>query len=539
MVRRALPLGGAAFLALALGCGQARQASGARTAASGEVAMCTRCHGDPSRAPAADPLAAAAPPRSVRGGELPGDAGVGAHQLHLADGPSWKAIACSTCHRLPQGGVAHAPQEQRGLVTFSGLAAVFWTGAPAIHPTWNGVSCSATYCHGAFPGGDGANAPAWTAARADACGTCHPLPPSAPHPAVASYLDTCKRCHPDPLTGGTHLDGQVDLVRHGDDWVDTSSPGFHAFSANAGIAGCQYCHADDLSGGFTGVACSSCHDGGVHGGVTVVAFQVGGSTNCVACHGGSDNQSGAPPRTTWGHADDALRVGAHSTHVAAGYACGICHQKPTDMSSPGHIDGSTADVVFGDLALAGPSAPSWDRGTARCSATYCHGSTLSGGSNTAPDWSRPGQGEAACGACHGLPPAAFPSASHPVYVFAAPCLGCHPATAAQDAAGHDALVAGGPHVNGGVELTFGGHPPGWAVPGAGGFVGGYHSNQACMGCGILPGQFTMTDYYVQCTVCHGASGDFELTGGPARVSCGACHAAFFGPDGKTSCGFCH
>jgi predicted CxxxxCH...CXXCH cytochrome family protein len=541
MVHRALPLGGVAVLALALACGQSRQVSGAVTAAaSGPVATCTRCHGDPSRVASAstDPLIAAAPPKSVRGGENPGDPGVGAHQLHLADGPYWKAVPCASCHRLPQGGISHPLQDQLRRVSFSGLATTAWPGQPAVHGVWNGTSCSATYCHGGFLGGNSGNAPEWLAPRADACGTCHDLPPPPPHPAVASDLDTCKRCHPDPYAGGTHVDGQVELTGHGADWLATASAGFHAFSANGGIASCQYCHQPDLSGGFTGVACSSCHDGGVHGGVTVVAFQVGGSTNCVACHGGTDNSTGAPPRATWGKSGDAVRVGAHTTHVAAGYDCSVCHVKPTEMLSSGHIDGLTATVTFGGMALTGSSTPSWDRGTARCSATYCHGS-LAGGSNPSPDWTRVGQGEAACGTCHGLPPASFPSPAHPVYTFAAPCLGCHPATATQDAGGRDVLVAGGPHLDGGVQFTFAGHPAGWAVPGTNGTVGGLHSNENCLGCGPNPGTIDMTQYYTECTQCHGANGDFSPSGGTSRVSCGACHPAFFTAGGTTSCNFCH
>jgi predicted CxxxxCH...CXXCH cytochrome family protein len=356
---------------------------------------------------------------------------------------------------------------------------------------------------------------------------------------VGSDLETCRTCHPDPLAGSAHVDGEIELVGHEADWMDAASPGFHAASANRGLAGCQYCHGADLSGSFTGVACASCHDGGVHGGVTVVAFRVGDAPSCVACHGGVDNQSGAPPRATWGNGGDPVRVGAHSTHVAAGYDCAICHPKPADMLSAGHIDGATADVAFGGIALAGPSTPAWDRGTATCSSTYCHGGTLAGGSNPAPDWTRPGQGQAACGTCHGLPPAALPSPSHPAYVFAAPCLGCHPATASQDGGGHDVLVAGGPHLNGSAEFTFAGHPQGWAVPGAGGGAGGLHSLQVCMGCASAPGYLTMTDYYVLCTGCHGNGSGFQPAGGPSRVSCGACHPAFFDANGVTSCTFCH
>ena len=84
------------------------------------------------------------------------------------------------------------------------------------------------------------------------------------------------------------------------------------------------------------------------------------------------------------------------------------------------------------------------------------------------------------------------------------------------------------------------HPAGWAVAGTGGYPGGLHSAQVCLGCGPVPGQLTMLDYYDRCTVCHGNPGvDFLPSGGSSRVSCGACHPAFFDPGGATSCAFCH
>ncbi|MEI6226755.1 MAG: CxxxxCH/CxxCH domain-containing protein, partial [Deltaproteobacteria bacterium] len=104
------------------------------------------------------------------------DRAVGAHQLHLQDGALRPAIACSECHEVPS-----SSSHSNGTVdlTFGTLA----TKGGAT-PTWNGSSCSASYCHGGFTGGNAANAPVWTQARASACGTCHGLPPAAPHPDV-------------------------------------------------------------------------------------------------------------------------------------------------------------------------------------------------------------------------------------------------------------------------------------------------------------------------------------------------------------------
>jgi hypothetical protein len=60
-----------------------------------------------------------------------------------------------------------------------------------------------------------------------------------------------------------------------------------------------------------------------------------------------------------------------------------------------------------------------------------------------------------------------------------------------------------------------------------------------MGCGYNPALFDMSQYYTLCTPCHGNNGLFVPWGGTSRVSCGACHPAFFNADGSTSCNFCH
>src|SRR5574341_756125 len=92
-----------------------------------------------------------------------------------------------------------------------------------------------------------------------------------------------------PASGGAHLNGKVDVSGgHPASWMDTTSSGFHAFSANQGLGPCQLCHGQDLSGGFTGTACASCHNAGLPAGVSTW------SKNCVMCHGGDQNGTGAP-----------------------------------------------------------------------------------------------------------------------------------------------------------------------------------------------------------------------------------------------------
>jgi hypothetical protein len=78
---------------------------------------------------------------------------------------------------------------------------------------------------------------------------------------------------------------------------------------------------------------------------------------------------------------------------------------PAIVAAPGHLDSTRpAEVV---------AAVGWDRATATCG-TWCHGTAT-------PVWTQ--TGSAACGSCHGIPPAT------PVHASAtsiATCATCHP-----------------------------------------------------------------------------------------------------------------
>jgi predicted CxxxxCH...CXXCH cytochrome family protein len=143
---------------------------------------------------------------------------------------------------------------------------------------------------------------------------------------------------------------------------------------------------------------------------------------CRSCHGGNDNA--APPRAVDGSTDThAIGVGAHQTHLIGGLlshpvACSECHVVPKAANDPGHMDHPLpAYVIWGDLAKQG-TMPAWDRDQAACSNTYCHGATLTGGSNTSPKWTVVDGSQEACGTCHGLPP----PAPHPPGLA---CEACH------------------------------------------------------------------------------------------------------------------
>jgi predicted CxxxxCH...CXXCH cytochrome family protein len=466
---------------------------------------CTFCHGDPQRA-ANKP----APPVGTEGETLTSDRAVGAHQKHLA-GPLGKPIACTECHVIP-GDISH----------LNGTAALAWgplATARSATASFNAsdLSC-ANYCHGATLGGGARTNPVWTGASQATCGSCHGLPPPAPHPVVAGGLTACRACHLDTVdasgaiipasAGGRHLDGLTQARGHDESWMDTTSAGFHAFSANAGLGTCQACHGVNLDGPSPQGACASCHTQG--GPASDLAA-------CTGCHGGNDNSTGAPPRTTWGNGADLVRTGAHTAHVTTDIAlaigCAVCHQTPANMFAVGHVDPSPAEVVFSGIALG--AAP-WNRSAPSC-AVYCHGATLSGGSNTSPLWTG-GSGQATCGSCHGLPPATLRSGSPHPAASSDPriCSACHPQTV--DANGVIIPAsAGGLHLDGAAQAVFGHDPTTWSNP----LSPGFHAYSANQGLS-------------NCQVCHGPL----LDGGVAAVGCQSCHRAA-GPAPELTCTGCH
>jgi predicted CxxxxCH...CXXCH cytochrome family protein len=312
----------------------------------------------------------------------------GAHRQHLRGDRLRRAIACGECHPMPST-LEHV--DGRVQIAWGPLAR-----ARGAAPAWDAASgtCTNVYCHGAtLGGGAGRPGPAW--ARSDGaapCGSCHGLPPprSTGHPPVEGGPPACGRCHPGvaadgaiDAAAGTHLDGAVELK----------------------------------------------------------------PLSCTTCHGDPERQANAPapPRGIHGETDTAsLAVGAHQAHLRGGAlarpgACDACHPVPTAIP---HANGRV-DVAFGALASRGGARPEWDRAAATCAGVYCHGATLLGGSRAAPRWTRVGEGEARCGACHGLPP---PTGNHEVEGhLAASCGACH--RGASDDAVDAAL-----HADGAVDL---------------------------------------------------------------------------------------
>ncbi len=398
---------------LLAGCDKQRPIDTPLAAGSPQVSACTGCHGDPRRTEV-DPLVNAAPPVSPSGSATA--PGVGAHLAHLHGGALRGAIACRECHAVPT-----SPLHANGVVevVFSGADFALRHGAtPRFDPAT--ASCSTTYCHGATLAAGGTNrSPTWTGGAAQAaCGTCHGAPP----PSHAATSTTCASCHPRTVkpdgsidvAGGFHINGSVEASGgHPPGWADVAQ---HGFAANAqGLGGCKACHGPALDGGTAGVSCASCHG-------------AGWQSNCTFCHGTRTSgwtlaqlRLAAPPAGTQGQVASTDRaVGAHARHLSGGaigaaLACGDCHAVPADL---GHVDG-TPTVTFGAAARRGGANPLWNG--VGCSATSCHGATLSGGSNTSPTWTG-GSAQAACGACHGRPPS---TGQHPTHASRS-CGDCHP-----------------------------------------------------------------------------------------------------------------
>jgi predicted CxxxxCH...CXXCH cytochrome family protein len=304
---------------------------------------CTSCHGSGDNS---------APPSDTLGQSDTFIMGVGAHQPHLASSSWHRTVVCSECHVVPSavddpGHIDELPAE----MTWTGVAT-----ADGADPSFDhdAGTCSSVYCHGGtlIAGGD-LTEPVWNVVDGTqaACGTCHGLPPGPTHPDSLE----CSVCHGDVVDDSLgfvaperHVDGTVDVI---------------------------------------------------------------GSMACNACHGGADNP--APPVDTSGENDTSLMtVGAHQPHVEPSdwhrtVACGECHVVPSSAGDSGHVDAFPAETVWSGVAVADSASPAFDRTDGTCSSVYCHGPTLiSGGTITEPVWNTVDGSQAACGTCHGIPPAA-------------------------------------------------------------------------------------------------------------------------------------
>lgn len=310
---------------------------------------CTTCHGSTTNE--GNALLQSAPPNDLFGNRDTRYPGVGAHALHLYASSTHGAVACSECHRVPEttDSAGHADSERPAELEFGALAST--AGAT---PQYDAATrrCSDSYCHGA-------GSPVWTRARAagEVCGSCHGVPPPAPHPQAGR----CSACH------GAVVDDDLNFV----------APERH-----------------------------------VNGVVDVV------DGTCSSCHGSELNA--APPRALERDSGTSpVAIGAHQAHLSGGSAgralgCNECHPSPDRVLQAEHLDGHV-DIAFSSVALSHDRDPSWQREDESCSNTWCHSPGQRPRSPHSPDWTS--DRALQCNSCHDNPP----PAPHPASRACAQC----------------------------------------------------------------------------------------------------------------------
>jgi predicted CxxxxCH...CXXCH cytochrome family protein len=538
-----------AGIAALAGCDQARPLEGTQ---GGQGGACGTCHGDPpppgAGLPGSNPSAHPANVTNcyachsttvdASGNVVPATSG-GTHQNGTIDvtnphatTPNWAdpsvhapaAVAdiasCQACHGTDFNGGGYAPMSCNACHQSAG---------------WNAsaLTTNCTFCHGtpAKPSYTGANdgpAVAPPQMPPGATGTAGAHQPHLTGTTLRSSPIACADCHGAAPSSLAHVNGAVafawsDLARGVGAAGGPVTPSF----ANGNCT--NYCHGATLHDGAqttvawtaTSVACGSCHGfppisvsphtssttncTGCHPAVPGPQHMNGvvnvSGVNCTSCHGGVDNQTGAPPQDLAG-TNTGPGVGAHTAHDPANN-CQYCHAVPASTSTPGHTtpNDGRAEVTFSGRATLNGAPAAYDSATRTCSGVYCHGGTLSGGSQTSIAW---GGAVSGCGACHGNPPTAV--APHGAAGVPATCTSCHPAATATT------------HVNGTVDLTA--HAAGYA-------------NASVHGPDAIAN-------IASCQTCHGT--DFNGNG-YAPMSCNACHANAQN-DWNTSalttnCTFCH
>jgi predicted CxxxxCH...CXXCH cytochrome family protein len=312
-------------------------------------------------------------------------------------------------------------------------------------------------------------------------------------------------------------------------------PEVHGFSLRQGELDCRSCHGEDLTGADREPSCDTCH---------TPADPKAWRTDCVFCHGGVEDLSGAPPKNLDGTLTVAESVFApHHDHVNSSMTepldCRECHVEATDVLSQGHVFDDTPGLAEVDLGGGRSPRGTYDP-TNGCTNLYCHGNGR--GDNGSVGLSDPA---ATCESCHaglGSPLADLDEMSglHSFHVsIGAGCQDCHQATTG------DGLTIATPslHINGQNDNQF--SAPGFSyVPGSQGCTGschGYtHNARPWIGAGgsFHPAGFADPDVHspemelqrTDCRSCHGA----DLTGG-AGPSCDSCHTVGW----RSNCLFCH
>ncbi|KAF0215186.1 MAG: cytochrome c family, partial [Geobacteraceae bacterium] len=387
-----------------------------------DTAECDSCHGGNKTATATTGLGAIT---------------AGKHTAHIANAdPELATFACGRCHsatvttgndRSVTGGANHVNLTKN-------------VAYDTLNPAGTAGTCNSLYCHSNGKGTyiNQTLATAWVSGAAIGCKGCHGTTSTYGQPDYAnggagaalanshathvSVAADCGKCHATTSTTGTDITGAGHL-----DGALTVSLGA-AYDTNGATA--------NYDGTLNNKTCSAttCHGSGIPkwGGTLYSAVQ------CEKCHGsaaiGPFYSTSYPTQVTV--ATDT-KVGAHNNHLRANQvtsgghkyssdiACAECHTVPASVNAAGHMDTALpAELTFGTLAKTGGLIPAFNTTSRQCSNTYCHGATITGGTNKTPTWNVAylNGTSADCGSCHGNPPA---TAGH-TGVAADQCNACHP-----------------------------------------------------------------------------------------------------------------
>jgi predicted CxxxxCH...CXXCH cytochrome family protein len=258
-------------------------------------------------------------------------------------------------------------------------------------------------------------------------------------------------CGCSELKKGTPTTNPVFVYVHPAGFRSPSSPDFHGKAVQAAgweMRDCRQCHG----GTYSGANAISCLNSGCH---VDASGNAKSPESCNTCHGSfaatvNDTLSWAPPRSVAGDTSTmAYGVGAHRSHLlgtgndsSTPVPCAGCHTIPSTVYASGHITSQGRAQVLITAALATVSSggttptPAYDAQNMQCGNSYCHGNwqlrksasqypfvytdSLMKGANYSPKWTG-GASEAACGTCHGLPPAGHLSQG----ISLAQCTSCH------------------------------------------------------------------------------------------------------------------
>jgi predicted CxxxxCH...CXXCH cytochrome family protein len=265
---------------------------------TGGALNCRSCHGDTA---SGNP----APPRGTNGEMLTTDPAVGAHASHLSTTTWHRDVVCTDCHTVPT-----STSHSNGVVDFT------WGAVPTAHgasPAFDGTAntCQNVYCHGTtLLSGGTLTTPSWTTVDGTqkACGTCHGLPPDAPHPQGKT---DCSTCHPAVIAS-----------------CPPNDPAHCVFQPDSSATQSYKLHINGVVE-VVGGACDSCHGAPPNNG----AHQI---------HAG-----GADVPTAYGSLAPRTNAASYS------FNCGYCH--PLDASK--HMNGTLEVELYDPAAPAVPADP--------------------------------------------------------------------------------------------------------------------------------------------------------------------------------------